>query len=164
MDDNYIFLLRLQIVFFQRWCRIGFDACGKARAELYAIRAHFMQIGDILSRQNAASSKHRNFYRRTHIGDNAAHRLVCTEMSARLLALDHDGSCTEFFGNLRQLCRGDDRNDRGPRFLAVLEHITGESRTSNDEIDALVDGDFNGIGKVIRRDHFVDADNTMGRK
>ena len=123
-----------------------------------------MQIGNILSRQNAAGGEHGDLHSGADIGDDAAHRLIRTEMPARLLALDHDGSRTEFFGDLRQFCRGDNRHDRCPRFLAVLEHITGESGARDDEINALVDGNFNGISKVVCRDHLVDADDPMGRK
>ena len=85
-------------------------------------------------------------------------------MSARLLALDNNSRRAEFFGNLCQLRRGDNRHNRCAGLLAKLEHIAGKSRTCDHEINALVNRNFNGIGEVTRRDHLVDANDPIGRK
>ena len=123
-----------------------------------------MQIGNILPGQNASGSKDGNLHRCTHIGDDIAHGLVRAKMSAGLFSLDNNCSRAEFLGNLRKLCRRDNRNDRRTGVLAELEHIAGKSRTGDDEINPLINRSLNGIRKVACRDHLIDADDPIGRK
>ena len=149
---------------FKRRRSIGLNTGGKARAKLHAVCPHLVQIGNILPCEDASSRKDGDLHRRTNIGDDISYRLICTEVSACFLSFDDNCRCTKLFGNLGKLCRRDDRNNRRTGLLAKLEHIAGEPRTGDYEVNALVNRNFNSISEVACGDHLIDANNPIGRE
>ena len=101
VNDNNILWLRLEIILLERGSRIRLGARCEAGTHLDAVGAHFYEINDVLTGEDAAGGNDRDLDRGADARNELTHRGARAEMAASLFALYDDCRRTK---TLRYLC------------------------------------------------------------